>query len=56
MKASDKRVKVNKIVRLLVEKPDDFYSESTLDRIISMVDTSGRVVDLDEELKNDFDE
>lgn len=44
----DKRMKVNKIIRLLAEKPNDFYSESTLDAVIKMVDTSDRVVNLNE--------
>lgn len=52
----DKRAKVNKIIRLLCEKKDDFYSDSTLEAVLKLIDTSNRVVDINEELGVDFDE
>ena len=59
MQDLEKRTKVNKIIRKLAEGEDDKFSDSTLDDILKLIDTSDRVVNIDEEVVmsgGEFDE
>jgi hypothetical protein len=36
----DNRSKVNKVIRLLCQERDDYYSEYTLDEILKLIDNN----------------